>query len=197
MNSEQQSRRTFLKASGSLVGSSWFLFHSPLILAASKEAAKARDSGAAFGTLTAAEAAELEAIAAQIIPTDDTPGAREAGVIYFIDQALGSFMAGAAPSLREGLDAFQSGARTSYPDAKTFSTLSSERQIAFLKTQEASPFFQTMRFLTLAGMFAMPSYGGNRGEAGWKLLKFDHRHAWQPPFGYYDAEVAARKDDGD
>jgi gluconate 2-dehydrogenase gamma chain len=35
-----------------------------------------------------AQASEVEAMAAQIIPTDDTPGAREAHVIYFIDRAL-------------------------------------------------------------------------------------------------------------
>src|SRR4051794_1364966 len=34
--------------------------------------------------LSAADAADVEAIASQIIPTDDTGGAREAGVIYFI-----------------------------------------------------------------------------------------------------------------
>ena len=30
---------------------------------------------------------------AQIVPSDDTPGAREAGVIYFIDRALATFLA--------------------------------------------------------------------------------------------------------
>jgi hypothetical protein len=24
---------------------------------------------------------------------------------------------------------------------------------------------------------------------GWKLLGFDHRHVWAPPFGYYDAQA--------
>jgi hypothetical protein len=35
-------------------------------------------------------------------------------------------------------------------------------------------------------MFALPSWGGNRDLAGWALLGFDSRHAWQPPFGFYD-----------
>ena len=38
------------------------------------------------------EAADVEAVAAQIIPTDDSPGAREAGVVYFIDRALATFL---------------------------------------------------------------------------------------------------------
>ncbi len=44
-----------------------------------------------------------------------------------------------------------------------------------------------MIFLTHCGMFAMPSRGGNRDRSGWALLGFDNQHAWQPPFGYYDA----------
>src|SRR5262245_60928028 len=41
--------------------------------------------------------ADLEAVTAQIIPTDSTPGAREAGVVQFIDRALASFLAPLAP----------------------------------------------------------------------------------------------------
>jgi hypothetical protein len=37
---------------------------------------------------TTEKGAEIEAIAAQIIPADDTPGAREARVIYFMDPEL-------------------------------------------------------------------------------------------------------------
>lgn len=36
-------------------------------------------------------AAEIEALAAQIIPSDDSPGAMEAGVVYFIEGALATF----------------------------------------------------------------------------------------------------------
>jgi hypothetical protein len=46
-------------------------------------------------------------------------------------------------------------------------------------------------------MFAMPSWGGNRERAGWALLGFDNRHAWQPPFGYYDALAMAEEGDRD
>jgi hypothetical protein len=34
----------------------------------------------------------------------------------------------------------------------------------------------------------MPKYGGNHDKAGWKLLGFEDRHVWQPPFGYYDKD---------
>jgi hypothetical protein len=35
-------------------------------------------------------------------------------------------------------------------------------------------------------MFALPSWGGNRNEAGWKLIGFEDAHVFRPPFGYYD-----------
>ena len=35
-------------------------------------------------------------------------------------------------------------------------------------------------------MFSNPSYGGNRGGIGWKLLGFEDQHIFDPPFGYYD-----------
>jgi gluconate 2-dehydrogenase gamma chain len=38
------------------------------------------------------------------------------------------------------------------------------------------------------GFLADPSYGGNRGQVGWKLIGFEPKPAWKPPFGYYDAE---------
>ena len=57
--------------------------------------AAAQSTGAyKFDFFTPEEAVEVEAIAARIIPTDDTPGAREAGVIYFIDRSLVTFASG-------------------------------------------------------------------------------------------------------
>src|ERR1035437_2814485 len=41
--------------------------------------------------LDPATAAEINAIAAQIIPEDETPGAVRAGVIYFIDRSLAGY----------------------------------------------------------------------------------------------------------
>src|SRR5688572_18612327 len=53
---------------------------------------------------TAAQAREVEAIAAQIIPADELgPGAREAGVLRFIDLVLASFERENQPEYRAGL----------------------------------------------------------------------------------------------
>ena len=58
-----------------------------------------------------------------------------------------------------------------------------------LKSIEKTPFFGQTRFATVVGMFGNPSYGGNAGEVGWKLLGFQAHGIYPPPFGYYDAEV--------
>ena len=44
-----------------------------------------------FSYLEPAAAADLEALASAIIPSDETPGAKEAGVIFFVDRALATF----------------------------------------------------------------------------------------------------------
>lgn len=181
------SRRAFLRASGSLAGGAWLALQFPGLAAAAEAAAAARDAGAAFRHLASAEAAALEAVAARIIPSDATPGAREAGVIHFIDQALGGFMAEAADELRQGAGSLDELATAA---GRPFAALEAEAQDTILRGIETTPFFGLMQFLTVAGMFSLPSYGGNRDHAGWQLLGFEHRHGWAPPFGHYDAIVS-------
>ena len=191
LDTPELSRRGFLKATGSMAGAAWAASLWPSVLAAAQDAAAARDAGAEFEQLTVDEAADLAAIASQIFPTDDLPGATEAGVVYFMDSALRTFMAGAADPVSAGLDALNQKAAAIQPGAR-FSTLPAAEQVKLLKAEEATPFFGTVRFMTIAGMFALPVYGGNRDHKGWKVLGFEHRHAWVPPFGHYDAAVAAK-----
>jgi len=98
-------------------------------------------------------------------------------------------MKNAAPTLRQGLEEFQQTVSSSYPPHTRLSELSFEQQTQALKAAEETPLFGMLHFMTLCGMFSLPSYDGNRDDTGWKLIGFDHRHAWQPPFGYYDAAV--------
>ena len=182
------SRRAFLRASGGAVGGAWLALQLPGLVALAEAATAAREAGAAFLHLSPREAAGLEAIAARIIPTDETPGAREAGVIHFIDQSLGDFMADAAGELRAGLDALDALA-SGTSAGKPFAGLGAGAQDDLLRQIEDTPFFDLMHFLTVAGMFALPSYGGNRDYLGWQLIGLSRRHAWAPPFGHYDAEA--------
>ena len=71
-----------------------------------------------------------------------------------------------------------------------FYELQAEQQDRLLTDIEASAFFATIRYLTVAGMFSLPEYGGNRDNIGYQLLGFEDRHVWQSPYGYYDADYA-------
>ncbi|MGA9575739.1 MAG: gluconate 2-dehydrogenase subunit 3 family protein [Lysobacterales bacterium] len=189
MTIPEHSRRNFLKSGGTVFGAAWLAINMPLIVSAGQAAAQSRQAGAAYKNLSADEAVELDAWVNQIIPPDESPGAAEIGVVYFIDAALGGFMSSAAPMYRQGFEEFQQQVNLAHPQIGRFSELSLEQQTEMLKTVEDTPLFAMLYFMTLCGMFCLPSYGGNRENAGWELIRFDHRHAWQPPFGYYDAAV--------
>jgi hypothetical protein len=182
------SRRSFLRSTGGLLTSAWLSARWPAIAAAADHAEQMAAAPApAFQFLSPGEAADVDAIAAQIVPSGATPGAREAHAVYFIDHALGTFFAGWAPDYRAGLQEFQLKFHAANPAAASFGAASSEAQIAFLKTVDHTPFFETQRTLTLLGMFTSPKYGGNYRGSGWKLLGFEDQHVFAPPFGYYDA----------
>jgi len=185
------SRRSFLKVSGTAAGGSWFGLSLTTLLAACERASEALSVGGAFAVLRTEEAADFEAIAARIIPTDDTPGATEAGVVYFMDNVLGGVRAEFLEPMREGLEELRGAAMAAF-GTQAFSTLGPEQQDALLTEIQDSSFFATIRYLTLAGMFSLPEHGGNRNHVGWQLLGFEDRHAWQAPFGFYDADYAEK-----
>jgi gluconate 2-dehydrogenase gamma chain len=143
---------------------------------------------AAFSVLGAEEAREIEALAGQIIPSDDSPGAREAGVIYFIDHALATFDADQRTLYTEGLKRTQGTRLVLFPNSQSIAALEPSAQIRLLQAIEKTDFFDLLRTHTILGFFGNPSYGGNRDQAGWKLIGFEDRFRFQPPFGYYDAE---------
>jgi gluconate 2-dehydrogenase gamma chain len=188
-NDRAAARRSFLRLAGGTLGATCLAFNWSEIARAAAEAATEISSGSrATKFLTIAEAADLESICAQIIPTDSTPGAREAGVLFFVDRALMSFYARQAAEFRSGLAEFQGACRQWRPRAASFAALPPAEQIEFLRTVDHTPFFDSVRALTVIGMFSSPAYGGNRDGAGWKLLGFEDLHAFQPPFGYYDRD---------
>ena len=194
MSKEALTRRFFLQGSGSLVGSAVMRAGVPAFLAASQAACTAREEAAVFTTLSDAEAREIIAIAARILPTTDTPGATEAGAVYFFDTAFSSFFAGMTEAARQMLTGFQDGVAERFPGAELFSDLDADDQDAYLASVENSPFFQGARFMTIAGVFGMAMYGGNRDDIGWKLVGMDGPpHAWVAPFGYYDEQYMAQQ----
>ncbi len=133
-------------------------------------------------------AAEIDAITSQIVPSGDGPGAHEAGVIYFIDRALSTFDADLREAIARAWRWSSRSAKQMFPGSATIAALSNEQQIQLMHAIEKTDFFELLRTHTMYGFLGNPSYGGNRDRVGWKLIGFEDRMAFQPPFGYYDAQ---------
>jgi Gluconate 2-dehydrogenase subunit 3 len=207
MRDQQRARREFLMRSGGTAAIALMNAQMPLVLAATRhaqEAVKATVPGH-FEVLTPEEARQVEAITAQIIPTDDLPGAREAGVVYFIDRALKTFASDALPVYQKGLVEVNELTAQKYPGAKTFADATAEQQEGVMAelaervnppTKEprrrrqlaSADFVQAIWQHTVFGFLADPREGGNRDYVGWKVIDRDTAHTFSPPFGFYDKD---------
>ena len=197
-------RREFLSRAGGAVSAMWLSAHWPALLSAAEHARQAANSAAppGFQFFTPEQAIEIDAIAARIIPSDETPGAREAGVVYFIDRALTTFAVDAQKTYREGLPSLQARASELFPELKNFSSGTPEQQDQILRSFDdqvtggrtsrrrvaSSTFFATIRVHTITGFLIDPDSAGNRNGVGWKVIGRELDHMFQPPFGYYDKD---------
>jgi len=185
----QSSRRDFIAKSSTLFSGAWIATNLPMIESIAARARVAFENDEPFEALTPAQVTTMSAFAEQIIPTDDLPGAREAGAIYFIDRVL----AGPFQDLKQQVGALlkflDDKARLENAAASSFADLTSAQQIKIMKESERSDSFILARMLVMMGTFSHPKWGGGRDDVGFKLLKIDHQPAYQPPFGYYDADV--------
>jgi gluconate 2-dehydrogenase gamma chain len=189
-NESSISRRRFLSSTGALTSASLLRIGTPSLMAIAQAACTAKQETAPFSVLSSADAADLEAISARILPTTDTPGASEAGVIYFLDRALGDELAPMLPSMLSSLAELNAG-------SGRFSGLTAAEQDKLLTSIEDGKFFDDMWRFTIFGFFAMSSYGGNKDNIAWDLIGFEGDHgAWEYPFGHYDAEYAREKANG-
>ncbi len=188
-NNKDVSRRQFLQSAGSLSGIAYLRFTGPALVGIAQAASAANSESAPYRVLGGAEAADLKAIAARIIPTTDTPGATEAGVIHFFDNAFADEMSDQLDAARAGLAEFNVAFKNAVPSSGRFPDVDADAQDAFLHTQDTSEFFALVRLMTIYGFFSMNHYGGNNNHVGWDLIGFEGHHgAWTYPFGYYDAE---------
>jgi len=193
MNKSTVSRRGFLQSTGVVVSGTWLRTIAPAAAGIAQAACTAKNTSAAFTILDVAEAKDFAAIAARIIPTTDTPGATEAGVIHFFDQAF-------AKEMSDSFDFARAELATLNKDiaADRFAALNDNEQDAVLADIDGQAFFELMRMMTIFGFFAMSKYGGNKDHIGWDLVGFKGHHgAWQYPFGYYDAQIHSARDHGD
>jgi hypothetical protein len=176
------------------LNAAWVAANYPSILAAQDYVRQATQAGGLpkLTFYTDAQGAEIEAMTAQIIPTDETAGAREAHCMYFIDRALSTFAKNKQSVYIQGLQDLQAKTLELYPDSGKFSALTAEQQIKTLTAIEKTPFFNTVRTHTIIGFFSRPVHGGNQDKIGWKLIGYDDSLNHKPPFGYYDAQALTR-----
>jgi len=128
------------------------------------------------------DAVTVAAFAERLMPgAPGKPGARDAGVLNYIDLALSGAYEHQQDFYRRGLTALDGYCRKTYNTP--FARLDSAKQdevIAALEQGKASgftwpsqqAFFNTLRSHTMEGMFADPIYGGNKDFAGWRLVGF-------------------------
>jgi gluconate 2-dehydrogenase gamma chain len=128
------------------------------------------------------DAATVEAFTERLMPgAPGMAGARDAGVLNYIDLALDGAYADLQNFYRRGLASLD--AYCQKTNKASFVQLSEAKQDEVIKALEdgkaseftwpsARAFFNTLRTHTIEGMFADPVYGGNRDFAGWKLVGF-------------------------
>ena len=135
-----------------------------------------------FRFFNPAQAVAVEAVTDQIIPADQHPGAKWAGVVHYIDLALAGDLKDFRSAYNRGIQRLEAFAHNF--SGKTFAELDFATQTSLLERleQDQSPitpglngaeFFQLVRKHTLEGFFGDPKYGGNRDSVGWKILEFE------------------------
>ncbi len=181
----EDSRRQFLIQSMTGVSAAWLAASWPQIAEAAESSWGQSDGNwSQFAFFTPAQGADVEAMAAQIFPTTDTPGAKEAQAIVFIDTALVTFAKAQQEAVTAGLSDLQK--RVTAMGAGSFAALDEAQQIAMLTSIQTTPFFRAIRDLTIMGVFAAPQHGGNFNKVGWKLIGFEDSLNFHTPFGSYD-----------
>ena len=144
--------------------------------------------------LSPREGALVEAIGARIWPGDASdPGAREAGTVHYVDQALAGPLAGTLLFYQHALGQLDASSRATH--GKGFVELDEGTQDAVLtslsegelsEVKDGQAFFGLIRTHTLEGLFSDPVHGGNRDFVGWKAV------GYPGPFYLISAEAMFR-----
>jgi gluconate 2-dehydrogenase gamma chain len=156
----------------------------------------AHDTGDKLGAfLNQDDSAAIDALTERLMPgAPGKAGARDAGVLNYIDLALAGAYADLQDFYRRGCAALEEHCRKTY--AKSFAELTEAQQDAVITAMTegkaagfswptSQAFFNTLRTHTMEGMFADPVYGGNKDFAGWRLVGFPGA---QPAFTTADME---------
>jgi gluconate 2-dehydrogenase gamma chain len=129
-----------------------------------------KSNGGRWRFFTPAEALTAAAVCEQIIPADQDPGARDAGVVNYIDLQLTKHFKQHGETYRKGLAAVDSISQSKH--GCRFVDLAFDAQPEVLKEvqKQAKPFFELILAHTMQGFYGDPRHGGNRDAVSWKML---------------------------
>jgi len=127
-------------------------------------------TGGTWRYFTPAQAQTVDAICAQLIPAGQYPGAKEAGVVNFIDLQLSKRFKKHRAVYQQGLEAVGAASRSRF--GKRFVELTPEQQVEVLNAVEenAPVFFDLIVAHARQGFYGDPRHGGNRNMVSWKML---------------------------
>jgi gluconate 2-dehydrogenase gamma chain len=135
---------------------------------------------------TRQEALAVAALASRIFPSDDSsPGARDAGVVVYIDRQLAGpygrdrhrytgqpFENGAREFGYQGHAAPREIYRQGIKPLLGIDRRGAAEQDEALRKIESTYFFELLRAHTIEGMFCDPIHGGNADMIGWQMIGF-------------------------
>jgi gluconate 2-dehydrogenase gamma chain len=125
-------------------------------------------------TFSSGEARIVEALCDQVIPADDAPGAKQAGVLYYIDRQLAGPLKRFGAAYHDGLSRLTSACRQR--TGRDFTELSFSDQTQFLRDIDAGrvaglqSFWNLVIDHTMQGFYGSPEHGGNKDAASWNML---------------------------
>ena len=119
---------------------------------------------------TPEQAETVEAICSQLIPTDVSPGAKEAGVVHYIDLQLKLRFKKYRAVYTKGIEETDTTSGSKF--GKRFVALASDQQVELLTELEEKlkSFFDLILTHTRQGFYGDPRHGGNRGRVSWKMV---------------------------
>jgi|HubBroStandDraft_6_1064221.scaffolds.fasta_scaffold786365_1 gluconate 2-dehydrogenase gamma chain len=137
-------------------------------VAAITSAAQASDS-----VFSQTQLRTLTAFADRLVPKDELgPSASECGAIIYIDRALAGPLAAEKTSFLQELDAVNESARKAHGAPLVELAPDKQDEVLAALEKNSRAFFARVRRLTLEGVFSDPYYGGNKGFAGWDLIRY-------------------------
>ena len=124
------------------------------------------------------------ALAEQIIPRDDFPGATDLGVINYIENWLTIYYPERLPFYHDGILALQESSNKLC--GKNFQELDASVQVEIMKKMETyklpseywktvsqGEFFNEILDRTMQGFYGNPRHGGNKDFASYKMMNLD------------------------